>query len=92
MIKVARMLQRRLANILTYLHLPLTNARSEGVNADPMAQYNARGYRNRENFRTAIYLLIMSGSTCPERRLVRMYELRLGSSVSICGQGDAVRD
>ncbi len=33
LIRAARMLKRRLANILTYLQLPLTNARSESVNA-----------------------------------------------------------
>lgn len=56
MIKIARMLKRRLANILTYLQLPLTNARSESVNAKiQWLKYNARGYRNRENFRIAIY-------------------------------------
>ena len=50
------MLKRRLANILTYLYLPLTNTRSESVNAKiQWLKYNARGYRNRENFRTAIY-------------------------------------
>jgi transposase len=56
LIRVAQMLKRRLVNILTYLHLPLTNARSESVNAKiQWLKYNARGYRNRENFRTAIY-------------------------------------
>ncbi|MGH2618399.1 MAG: ISL3 family transposase [Thermomicrobiales bacterium] len=56
LITVARLLKRRLANILTYLQLPLTNARSESVNAKiQWLKYNARGYRNRQNFRTAIY-------------------------------------
>jgi transposase len=56
MIRLARTLKRRLVNILTYLHLPLTNARSESVNAKiQWLKYNARGYRNRDNFRTAIY-------------------------------------
>ena len=54
--KVARMLQRRLDNVLTYCRHPITNAVAEGLNSKIMAiKRRACGYRNRENFKTAIY-------------------------------------
>ena len=53
--RVARMLQRKLYNILTYLEYRVTNAISEGVNSIiQWIKYTARGFRNRENFKTAI--------------------------------------
>jgi transposase len=56
MIEKAKMLKRRLANILTFVKHPVTNAASEGVNSKiQWIRYQARGYRNRENFKTAIY-------------------------------------
>ena len=56
MIKTARMLQRHLANILTYVTYPITNAMLESINATIQAvKAKARGFRNRENFKTAIY-------------------------------------
>jgi len=53
--RVARMLQRKLYNILTYLEYRVTNAISEGVNSIiQWIKHTARGFRNRENFKTAI--------------------------------------
>jgi transposase len=55
MIKVARMLKRHLENILTYLTHRITNAVTEGLNAKiQWVKYGARGFRNREAFKTAI--------------------------------------
>jgi transposase len=56
MIETARMLKRRLPNILTYLAHRITNATSESLNAKiQWVKYTARGFRNKNNFRTAIY-------------------------------------
>jgi transposase len=56
MIDKARMLKRRLENILTYLKHPITNATSESLNAKiQWVKYTARGFRNFGNFATAIY-------------------------------------
>ena len=53
--KVARMMQERLENILTHLKERLTNAMAEGINSViQWIKYTARGFRNRENFKTAI--------------------------------------
>jgi transposase len=55
-IEKARMLKRRLENVLTYLRHGITNAVSEGLNSKiQWIHYTARGFRNRENFKTAIY-------------------------------------
>lgn len=54
--KVARMLQAHLENILTYLTHRITNAVTEGLNATiQWLKYAARGYRDREAFKTAIF-------------------------------------
>jgi transposase len=56
MIEKARMLKTHLPNILTYLRHRITNATAEGLNSKiQWIRYTARGYRNRENFKTAIY-------------------------------------
>jgi transposase len=50
MLEKAEMLRKRLENILTYLKLRLTNARSEAVNSKVQwLKYMARGFRNHEN-------------------------------------------
>jgi transposase len=55
-IQVARTLKSRLDNILTYLKHRITNATSESVNAKiQWVKYTARGFRNKQNFITAIY-------------------------------------
>ncbi len=53
---VARMLKAHLDNILTYLTHRITNAVTEGLNAKiQWIKYSARGYRNRDAFKMAIY-------------------------------------
>lgn len=55
-IEVARMLKRRLAGILSFFRHRITNAASESLNSRIQAiRVAARGFRNRENFKTAIY-------------------------------------
>jgi len=55
-IKLAKMLKSHLANILTYLHIPITNAAAEGLNSKiQLIKYRARGYRNADRFERAIY-------------------------------------
>jgi transposase len=56
MIAKARMLKSRLPNILTYLKHGITNAVSESLNSKiQWVKYTARGFRNFQNFTTAIY-------------------------------------
>jgi transposase len=56
MIEKARMLAGRLSNVLTYLKHPITNAGSESINSKiQWVKYTARGFRNFQNFVTAIY-------------------------------------
>ena len=56
MIENARMLKHHLKNILTYLKHGITNATSESINSKiQWVKYTARGFRNFENFRNAIY-------------------------------------
>ena len=55
-IEKARMLKRRLPNVLTYLTHRITNAVSEGLNSKiQWMKSTARGFRNFGNFRTSIY-------------------------------------
>jgi transposase len=54
--KVAQLIQRHLPNLLTYLRHRVTNAGLEGVNAViQWVKKTARGFRNAEHFKTAIY-------------------------------------
>jgi len=56
MIDEAQMLVRHLPNILTYLKHRITNATSESINAKiQWVKYTARGFRNPDNFKSAIY-------------------------------------
>ena len=56
MAAVAKLIQRHLPNLLTYLRHHLTNAGLEGVNAViQWVKKTARGFRNAEHFKTAIY-------------------------------------
>lgn len=56
MVEVAMMLKKRAKNILTYIKLQITNAKSEAINSKiQWIKYTARGYRNVDNFITAIY-------------------------------------
>ena len=68
-IKVARMLKAHLENILTYLTHRITNAVTEGLNAKiQWIKFGARGFRNRDSFKTAI--LFHCGGLDLEPRLV----------------------
>jgi transposase len=54
--KVAAMIQRRLENVVTYCTHFVTNAVAEGLNSTIMSiKRRAGGFRNPENFKTAIY-------------------------------------
>lgn len=56
MIEKAKLLKKHLPNILTYLSQPITNALSESLNSKiQWVKYTARGFRNLDNFKTAIY-------------------------------------
>jgi transposase len=56
MAAVAKLIRRHLPNLLTYLRHRLTNAGLEGVNAViQWVKKTARGFRNVEHFKTAIY-------------------------------------
>jgi len=55
-IMVAKLIQRHLPNLLTYLQHGLTNAGLEAINAViQWVKKTARGFRNPEHFKTAIY-------------------------------------
>ena len=55
-IDVAGMLKRRFENIFTYIRGRATNTSSESLNAKiQWVKYTARGFRNLQNFKTAIY-------------------------------------
>ena len=54
--EVARMVKRHLTGILTAVVKGITNARAESINAKiQWLKYTARGFRNRDRFRNAIY-------------------------------------
>ena len=54
--KVARTIKQRLANVVSYCTHGITNAVAEGINSKIMAiKRRVGGYRNRENFKIAIY-------------------------------------
>jgi transposase len=56
MAEVAKLIRRHLPNVLTYLTHRLTNAGLEAVNATiQWVKKTARGFRNVEHFKTAIY-------------------------------------
>lgn len=56
MVDKAKMLKRRIDNMLTYLKHRITNATSESINSKiQWVKYTARGFRNFKNFVTSIY-------------------------------------
>lgn len=64
--KVARMLRKHLANILSYFDSYITNAFSEGINSKIQAiKANARGFRNFKNYRTRILFFCGKLSLAP---------------------------
>jgi transposase len=55
-IKTAKMILTRIDNIVTYCSKPITNANAEALNAKVQhVKRTARGFRNIERFKTAIY-------------------------------------
>ncbi len=55
-IEAARTLKRHEAGLLSYFAHPITNAGAEGINSRIQAiRVSARGYRNREHYKTASY-------------------------------------
>jgi transposase len=55
--KLARGLKKRIDNIVTYCTHGITNAVAEGVNSKIMSiKRRAGGYRNTENFKTAVLI------------------------------------
>lgn len=55
-VKAARTIYRHIDNILTYFEHRITNAVSEGLNSKIQTiKKQAYGFRNKENFKTAIY-------------------------------------
>jgi len=55
-LEVARMIKRHLPNVLTYFRHRITNAMSEGIAGKIQAlKKAANGFRNRDNFKIAIY-------------------------------------
>ena len=55
-IEVARMIKRRLRNVMTYFRHPITSATSESINSNVQAvKRMARGFRNLDHFKTAIF-------------------------------------
>jgi len=55
-LEVARMIKRHLPNVLTYFQHRITNAMSEGIAGKIQAlKRAANGFRNRDNFKIAIY-------------------------------------
>ena len=66
--KVARMLKKHLANILTYFDCYITNAFSEGINSKIQTiKANARGFRNFENYRTSILFFCGKLDLAPQK-------------------------
>jgi len=64
--EVAAMLRRRLEQVLNYCKQEITNAVAEGLNSKIMAiKRRACGYRNKENFKTAIYFFCGGLDLCP---------------------------
>lgn len=54
--RVARSIKERLDNVVSYCTHSITNAVAEGINSKIMAiKRRVGGYRNRQNFKTAIY-------------------------------------
>lgn len=65
--RVARMIKRHLEGIVNAIYHGVTNARAEGINSRiQWIKYTARGFRNRERFRTAIYFHLGGLDMTPE--------------------------
>ena len=67
--KVARMVKSHLPNVLSYFTHPITNAMAEGINSVVQTiKKSARGFRNRNNFKTAIFFHCGGLNLYPEYR------------------------
>lgn len=65
--KVARTINVRLANVVSFCTHQITNAVAEGINSKIMSiKRRVGGYRNRENFKTAIYFYCGGLSLYPQ--------------------------
>lgn len=65
--KVARAIKERLANVVSYCTHQITNAVAEGINSKIQAiKRRVGGYRNNENFKTAIYFYCGGLSLYPQ--------------------------
>ena len=65
--KVARMIKAHLDGIVNAMHHRVTNARSEGLNSRiQWIKHTARGFRNRDRFRRAIYFHLGGLNMTPE--------------------------
>ena len=65
--KVARMIKKHLEGIVKAIFHEVTNARSEGINSRiQWIKYTARGFRNHERFRNAIYFHLGGLDMTPE--------------------------
>lgn len=68
MIKAAKMIARHLHNVLTYFTHFITNAVAEGLNSKiATVQKRACGFRNRDNFKIAVYFHCGGLSLYPAR-------------------------
>lgn len=65
--RVARMVKTHLEGVVNAIYHGVTNARAEGINAKiQWIKHTARGFRNRERFRTAIYFHLGGLDMTPE--------------------------
>lgn len=65
--KVAKTIRERLPNVVSYCAHRITNAVAEGINSKIMSiKRRVGGYRNRENFKTAIYFYCGGLSLYPQ--------------------------
>ena len=63
---VARTIKERLPNVVSYCTHRITNAVAEGMNSKIMSiKRQSSGFRNRENFKTAVYFYCGNLKTDP---------------------------
>ena len=60
--KLARTIKERIENVVSYCTHGITNSVAEGMNSKIMSiKRRVGGYRNRENFKTAIFFFYCGG-------------------------------
>ena len=68
MVEVAKLIRRHLPNLLTYLQHGITNAGVKALTATiPWVKKPAPGFRNMEQFKTAIYFQCGGLDLCPHK-------------------------